>query len=171
MSKQLEHTSDGTTANPSKLVCKKCKQTYTYQTLGSFGCPGYPTDTNQASELFELCKEVYEKTGWIVGDESWEWYTTTDAKLDSMFIAPKYYTDYLLEKLPEEVKKRVLVVTNGDRPHAGYAERDNYGNYTLDEYYWKNAQYSNEVRKALLKLTIALSEAGELDNEQSTQQM
>ena len=62
------------------------------------------TDTNQASELLELCKKVYEKTGWTVGDESWDWHTTIDAKLDSMFVAPKYYTDYLLEKLPATVK-------------------------------------------------------------------
>ena len=117
--------------------------------------------TTESRELFELCKQVYEATGW-----------ENDPYIKHLNKAPKYehrygnasiYTsDYLLEKLPEEIKKRVLVVTNGDRPHAGYAERDNYGNYTLDEYYWKNAQYSDEVRKALLKLTIALSEAGEL---------
>lgn len=138
------------------------------------------TDTNQASELFELCKEVYERTGfkdtldfayksksgpWLVqrannydAYPSW-WLVGGEVPSDC---TPLYTSDYLLEKLPEEVKKRVLVVTNGDRPHAGYAERDNYGNYTLDEYYWKNAQYSNEVRKALLKLIIALSDAGEL---------
>lgn len=121
-----------------------------------------PTDTNQASELYELCKKVYELTGWR-GEDGFittiGWY---DETIEADDFYPLYTSDYLLEKLPEEVKKRVLVVTNGDRPHAGYAERDNYGNYTLDEYYWKNAQYSNEVRKALLKLTIALSEAGEL---------
>ena len=116
--------------------------------------------TNQANELFELCKEVYELTGW--SDETLEKMALSMADSELHTECPLYTSDYLLEKLPEEVKKRVLVVTNGDRPHAGYAERDNYGNYTLDEYYWKNAQYSNEVRKALLKLTIALSEAGEL---------
>ena len=119
-------------------------------------------DTNQASELHQLCKKVYELTGW----EAPETYKAEDGNPENDWQA--YDTDYLLEKLPEEVKKRVLVVTNGDRPHAGYAERDNYGDYTLDEYYWKNAQYSDEVRKALLKLTIALSEAGELDNDQSS---
>ena len=119
------------------------------------------TDTNQASELFELCKQVYEATGWE--NDGYVKYLNKAPNYECRYHNASIYTsDYLLEKLPEEVKKRVLVVTNGDRPHAGYAERDNYGNYTLDEYYWKNAQYSDEVRKALLKLTIALSEAGEL---------
>ena len=133
------------------------------------------TDTNQASELFELCKEVYKRFPKWNDTEQYLWlddsHHATHPEWDTIETAthdmsgkgtPLYTSDYLLEKLPEEVKKRVLVVTNGDRPHAGYAERDNYGNYTLDEYYWKNAQYSNEVLKALLKLTIALSEAGEL---------
>jgi len=136
-----------------------------------------PTDTNQASELYELCKKVYELTGWEDVRDFYHENDTFDEETQTFkrngifsiverkradYNTPLYTSDYLLEKLPEEIKKRVLVVTNGDRPHAGYAERDNYGNYTLDEYYWKNAQYSNEVRKALLKLIIALSEAGEL---------
>lgn len=97
------------------------------------------------NELFELCKEVYNRTEWMDNEAF-----------------PLYTSDYLLEKLPEEIGKRILVVTNGERPHAGYAERDNYGNYTLDDSFYRDAQYSNEVRKALLKLTIALHDAGEL---------
>ena len=103
---------------------------------------------NQASELSELCKEVYEKTGWIVGDESWEWHTTIDAKLNSMFIAPKYYTDYLLEKLPlvsVEKSNNEWIAMSGrgyDGPTYGYI--------------------ADTPLLALLKLTIALSEAGEL---------
>ena len=115
-------------------------------------------DTNQV----ELCKEVYEKTGWIVGDESWDWHTTIDAKLDSMFIAPKYYTDYLLEKLPPVVQdsydkkfRHIQMWINGDgEAIACYVEP--YDKYFRGAYIAE----SDSMLKALLKLTIALSEAG-----------
>ena len=117
-----------------------------------------PTDTNQASELAELCKEVYEKTGWIVGDESWEWHTTTDAKLDSMFIAPKYYTDYLLEKLPDNGSNgRVCLEKLDDGWHASLCSQDE---YTPPSYEYDSS--ADTPLLALLKLTIAISEAGEL---------
>ena len=51
-------------------------------------------DTNQASELYELCKEVYEKTGW----EAPETYKAEDGNPENDWQA--YDTDYLLEKLP-----------------------------------------------------------------------
>ena len=123
------------------------------------------TDTNQASELFELCKEVYEKTGWIVGGESWDWHTTTDAKLDSMFIAPKYYTDYLLNKLPKHVDYLSLNQNNKLTIDSSDGEKGKwYAHYWLRS---RRLQVSSDTPlKALLKLTIALSEAGELDNEQ-----
>lgn len=119
------------------------------------------TDTNQASELAELCKKVYEKTGWIVGDESWEWHTTTDAKLDSMFIAPKYYTDYLLEKLPEWT--RVQKIGNDTGKYSASYELD----YTTSLGDTALVGSSDTPLNALLKLTIALSEAGELNDQPS----
>lgn len=109
-------------------------------------------------EIFELCKEVYEKTGWNDNDAPLERFDVDDPKS----VAPLYTSDYLLEKLPPEIDKKLLVITNGDRPQAGYAERNNYGEYTLDENFYRDASYSNTVLKALLRLTIALHEAGEL---------
>ena len=109
-------------------------------------------------ELLELCKKVYEKTGWTVGDESWYWHTTTDAKLDSMFIAPKYYTDYLLEKLQSWFY---------DMGASDFGQF----NVTMlaDVYIAKvrghDGEFSEQAAadtplKALLKLTIALDKAG-----------
>ena len=107
-----------------------------------------PTDTNQASELLELCKKVYEKTGWTVGDESWYWHTTTDAKLDSMFIAPKYYTDYLLEKLPDGTT--IMKDVQGFKAWNVY-NRKRIATYTCDS-----------PVEALLKLTLKLHEEKKL---------
>jgi len=127
--------------------------------------------SNTDQELFELCKQVYEKTGWkdtlqCIWNEqvSMPDKSVVDYGIESSYkgYSPLYTSDYLLEKLPAEIDKKLLVITNGDRPHVGYAERDNYGNYSLDEFFYKNAQYSDTTLKALLKLTLALSEAGEL---------
>ena len=116
------------------------------------------------SELFELCKKVYEKTGWTVGDESWDWHTTTDAKLDSMFVSPKYYTDYLLEKLPKfspVAKDAYLTVMEKQTPKdkredfywtAGY----------FSGYGWSYTGQSDTPLKALLRLAIALHDSGAL---------
>jgi len=48
-------------------------------------------DTNQASELYELCKEVYKKTGWS---------NNTRIGTPRHIRTPLYTSDYLLEKLP-----------------------------------------------------------------------
>ena len=120
-------------------------------------------DGQDKDSLYELCKEVYEKTGWTVGDESWEWHTTIDAKLDSMFIAPKYYTDYLLEKLPGYI---ALTSTTWDDVHV--YKKDSELDYQACACYQSNVKgkliqkVADTPLKALLKLTIALSEAGEL---------
>jgi hypothetical protein len=125
------------------------------------------------NELFKLCKDVYRRTGWKDTSDVIDFYEGkytvqkdcsgyVDPFKNGVYWSPLYTSDYLLEKLPEEINKRMLVITNGERPHAGYAQRDNYGNSTLDDYFYGNAQYSNSVLKALLKLTITLDDAGEL---------
>ena len=104
------------------------------------------TDTNQASELYELCREVYEKTGWKPTD--WQ-HGIEDGQ-------PLYTSDYLLEKLPETYNKQELTLWRSGVSswRAGYSPTESYRDDT--------------PLKALLKLTIALSEAGELDNDQSS---
>ena len=107
------------------------------------------TDTNQASELFKLCKKVYEKTGWKPTD--WQ-HGIEDGQ-------PLYTSDYLLEKLP------VCVVEK-------YQQVDNKWAYSAKSYSYEKhmrlTEYEETPLKALLKLTIVLSKEGELGNDQSS---
>ena len=115
------------------------------------------------NELFDLCKQVYEKTGWdkgrvITDNPKMSTYNETNV------LGYVYTSDYLLEKLPSVVQdtddKIFRVITmwiNGDgSTHAGYAEP-----YAHDDKY-AHSQTSDRMVNTLLKLTLALSEAGEL---------
>ena len=112
------------------------------------------TDTNQASELFELCKEVYgllpfwAGTDMIYGKEQdgdWEIMPLT-LSIPKRNRIPLYTSDYLLEKLPDEVMVMKHMKGMSSARHVSV------------EY----IQYADTPLKSLLKLTIALSEAGEL---------
>ena len=107
--------------------------------------------SNQASELFELCKKVYERTGWV---EVKNWNTTLER-----WEYP-YTSDYLLEKLPNpliyhnndcaiEIRR-----TKKDKYMWSANIRHSYGQYFK--------QIADTPLKALLKLCLALKEAGEL---------
>lgn len=128
--------------------------------------------TNQASELFELCKKVYELTGWTDTDYYWHedgkaLYTPahSEVKKFSYYVCPLYNSDDLLGKLPPVVQdsydkkfRHIQMWINGDgEAIACYVEpydKEFRGAYTAS---------SDSMLKALLKLTIALSEAGELN--------
>lgn len=126
------------------------------------------------TELYQLCKEVYERTGWE-GDRTIATYTSYDGKAEYLIVDNNagelghdlarytylYTSDYLLEKLPKKVRH------NGKRlsPTLIY----------VDEHKWWLAQYyeitggvpeyntvANTPLKALLKLVIALDESKEL---------
>ena len=137
-----------------------------------------PTDTNQASELFELCKEVYRRTGWDStekcyafidefgdGGKHWRVIPLHEDNVDDVDDwHPLYTSDYLLEKLPPVVQdsydkkfRHIQMWINGDgEAIACYVEpydKEFKGAYPAS---------SDSMLKALLKLTIALSEAGEL---------
>jgi hypothetical protein len=117
------------------------------------------------TELFELCKEVYKRTGWATRDWIREdgllvdynvWGTST----------PLYTSDYLLEKLPAYLEywnggneAGYLVLKHWSKDYeAGYwAENDG---LSADNKF--TSGYSISPLKALLKLTIALHDAGEL---------
>ena len=108
------------------------------------------TDTNQASELFELCKDVYEKTGWKPTD--WQ-HGIEDGQ-------PLYTSDYLLEKLQSWFCDmgasdfgQFYVTILADACIAKVRSHD--------EDFSEQAS-ADTLLLALLKLTIALSEAGEL---------
>lgn len=123
------------------------------------------------NELFKLCKSVYEKTGW---DDTTD---QIDKLSDPMRFngegieydhIPLYTSDYLLEKLPKRLvvdgKTLWFSLYPLDRNSAwgtGYADdvpnsSDKYGEW---------ADGDKAPLKALLKLTLALAEAGELPNE------
>ena len=126
------------------------------------------TDTDQASELFELCKEVYGRTGWADGDSSLQWWLkyfyaegkhdlklvrVEDEKEIGKYDVPLYTSDYLLEKLP------YWVSVTKEGKYAAIPKGHQYSAQIVNE---APVIYSNTPLKALLKLTIALSEAGEL---------
>ena len=106
-----------------------------------------PTDTNQASELYELCREVYERTGW----EAPETYKAEDGNPENDWQA--YNTDYLLEELPKEQ------FTQPDFVECLMVRKDSETSYTAG-YFLIIETKADTPLKALLKLTIALSEAG-----------
>ena len=115
------------------------------------------TDTNQASVLLELCKEVYEKTGW----EAPETYKAEDGNPENDWQA--YDTDYLLEKLPQYIRHEKHDCRLEVSP-TGYASKY----LTLWAACYVNdsgihtpyIDTADTPLKALLKLVIALDDAG-----------
>jgi len=120
--------------------------------------------TTASRELFQLCKEVYERTGW---NPKGKWFLLLNDHNDTLSYeleddpivadyivdgnVPLYTSDYLLEKLPEwtELKKKTTI--------SYTAKRDALVSYSFE---------SDTPLKALLKLTLKLHEADELlDNE------
>jgi hypothetical protein len=133
-------------------------------------------------ELFELCRETYEKTGWkdtletivqnpgpqreIVNTEGYR----DVYGLNYGFDAPLYTSDYLLNKLPISKKKwngypsqaiiglQLIKKSKGSK----LLKMDHW-----EASYWKTRTYAiaDTPLKALLKLTIALHDAGELPHD------
>jgi len=125
-----------------------------------------PTDTNQASELYELCKEVYERTRWEddeIRAASWAAIHYEQYKSENLVdpMTPLYTSDYLLEKLPEWIGKY------GDMQMSRGYMKGSTGAFRF--FYGRDGQEASiegtgtTAVSALLKLTIALSEAGELN--------
>lgn len=123
----------------------------------------------------ELCKELYELSGWttnmvhycqtrlepaVVPAERIQKYGKFEVQHQTIEIFPAYNAGFLLRKLPEEIEHTKLILTNGERPHAGYAGRGNYGNYALDESFYSKAQYADTPGDALCKLAIKLFKSG-----------
>ena len=137
-------------------------------------------DTNQASELFSLCKKVYERTGWEDVRDFYHENDTFDEETQTFkrngvfsiverkradYNTPLYTSDYLLEKLPQSIDAgrsfAVDMFLVLDRPKSlKYRYR---AFYTAPSYGKRHEVVADTPLKALLKLTIALSEAGELN--------
>ena len=131
--------------------------------------------TAASRELFELCKQAYEATGWkyTIGkfhdDGSYDGYVGhrgiayTPNPQNAEWLPkniPLYTSDYLLEKLQK------VVIANERYIGIFVTEYD----YVAQETLCDDEGAEREIRnyhgdtplKALLKLTIALLEAGEL---------
>lgn len=110
-------------------------------------------------ELFELCKEVYKRfpdwsTGnWIDYNEGkFTVYGVSDNRYGG-YVCPLFNSDYLLEVLPAHTSVKSFLVNkkNGARFMAEHCIDGRFRNFVADT-----------PLKALLKLTTALHEAGEL---------
>ena len=131
-------------------------------------------------ELLELCKAVAKRTDWLSNEDESDMYFYWEAGESTEFSIryrnecpyysadiyyPIYTSDYLLEKLPPVIfvrtsdgKNNTAILTvwiNGDKTaHVAYMipfDEQNRGDY---------ARESDTPRKALLKLVIALDDAG-----------
>lgn len=127
-------------------------------------------------ELFELCKQVYEATGWGNDPENHDW-TDDEWEEDPLLVKyhrthflsgriPYYTSDYLLEKLPKSIEEfggDSFSLSLGYTPD-GKTSVASYANGSVDRVYYDPKQIckAETPLKALLKLTISLHEAGEL---------
>ncbi len=145
-----------------------------------------PKDTNQASELYELCKEVYKRTGWsdtlvkhskdkhapnpLVVETVYEKYVGVyenavgcdecEGEYSLEGLTPLYTSDYLLEKLPHYSPTAIHRLTL--QPVANHGMWAASYDDTNRRESSVGVHSADTPLKALLKLTIALSEAGEL---------
>jgi len=128
------------------------------------------------NELFELCKEVYEATGQMwdgtekcyayidefnSGEKHWRIIPLHEDNVDDVDDwHPLYTSDYLLEKLPKIINVGywlVIEVESITKDSTKYNVR--YKNGINNHLY---GGVADTPLKALLKLTLALKEAGEL---------
>ena len=103
------------------------------------------------NELFELCKQVYEVTGWKdthsrIDDSNHTVRNEGNEVLLGTKQVPLYTSDYLLEKLPETYNKQELALWRSGVSswRAGYSPIESYRDDT--------------PLKALLKLSLKLHE-------------
>jgi len=116
--------------------------------------------------LFELCKEVYEKTGLNPYQGYNNWYrenkTSKTRTVTSEAIAPRYTSDYLLEKLPSwyfdtDIEETMILAL---MPHM--LETGKWiGRYETPEHRGSEFEtIADTPLKSLLKLTLALNREG-----------
>jgi hypothetical protein len=118
------------------------------------------------NELYELCKQVYERLGWDVTKEFFLFCPdgskyAGSGVIDTDKTIPLYTSDYLLEKLPNNLKD-----DDGNSVAPAVYKFPNQQKYRADYHQTFSRPlvdvYADTPLKALLKLTIALHEAGEL---------
>ncbi len=106
------------------------------------------------AELFELCKDVYERTGW--GEAT---HDTDVIEHKPVIFYPEYNSDYLIEKLPRSIRQlwsfELVPTMRNTRWSAGYWTHNRLDTLSVVD---------DTPIKALLKLTIELHGAGELNS-------
>ena len=106
-----------------------------------------------AEELFDLCKQVYKVTAWGIEEGALKnhklWYPE--------YAIPIYNSDYLLEKFRETENIDVVVGINRINDVQCYAKALN-----LMKIHRDIKTFADTPLKSLLKLTLALKQAGEL---------
>ncbi len=130
-------------------------------------------------ELFELCKEVYKRTEWK--DTDCVWYSNAGEVHDKRSVwhkndvfdkpanVPLYSSDYLLEKLPANVASKIYEENfaqlwtrkdqDKDEPERYFAY---YAVMSKENCMSDFGVHSDTPLKALLKIVIALHEAGDV---------
>lgn len=108
------------------------------------------------NELFELCRRVLDLTGW-------DGYGESHIKVfsDDMELPPVYSSDYLLAKLPKDIRVDLegstyfapLTLDTDVKSWDAYYARIDAESYLCT---------ADTPLKSLLKLTLALHKAGEL---------
>ena len=106
-------------------------------------------------ELFKLSEHVYELTLWE-GEGRWHYFKRTGIKLQ----IPLYTSDYLLEKLPRLFTKEMDMLMG--------VSLSRIGNLWYADILATDLVTAETPLKALLKLTVALHEAGELNGQANT---
>ena len=113
--------------------------------------------TQLSDETLELCKRLYELTGW----ETDTWYDSKIAQVGGERVQhPVYTSDYLLDKLPKKIQndeENWLDIYHDADTHRWqalyeYAKGDPWGDF------YEAA--ADTPLKALLKLSITLAEKG-----------
>ena len=131
-------------------------------------------------ELFELCKQVYEKFGWghalnfeyglvqnIEDSNLLVKVRTAYAKPDVEYVAPLYTSDYILEKLPNHIDKdsvnyELIMRLPFDSDYRFHYHNEKAGRLNVTNTDLGAFGDGDTPLKALLKLTLALHDAGEL---------
>ena len=130
--------------------------------------------TTASNELFELCKEVYEATGladtidyfYLKNNGDYNVDRASHTQVDHNWwklggevparCFPLYTSDYLLEKLPSTIKNEF---DGGDDYLILYKKNGSWYADYMGQFLRCNA---DTPLKALLKLCLALKEAGEI---------
>lgn len=118
-----------------------------------------PIMPDTQDKLFELCKEVYERTKWrgtdyVIEEQSTKdgYYTTEAYKKSEQYVAPLYTSDYLLEKLLSHTNIDLCKQSDGKTLIT-------YNLEPLKDLYI----FGITTLIGLLKVVIALHDAGELN--------